>query len=250
MKILSVTQIIIRLAIIIASAELLIMTVLLKLPFTMGPYAEILLDTAILVIVSVPTIYILIVRPYITASEAFVLKIEHMAYHDSLTGLANRRLLSKYLEKLLSSLVRYKSYGAVLFIDLDGFKLVNDGYGHDAGDIVLIEVASRLKLFARTEDIVSRIGGDEFVLVLSQLGTNEQIANKKALSVLERIQQELRKEINLAGSELKVGSSIGLRLLRPEVADFEAVLADADEAMYLSKKESKGGMVFFKQEKG
>jgi diguanylate cyclase (GGDEF)-like protein len=173
-----------------------------------------------------------------------------MAYHDSLTGLANRRLLSKYLEKLLSSLVRYKSYGAVLFIDLDGFKLINDDYGHDAGDIVLIEVASRLKLFARTEDIVSRIGGDEFVLVLSQLGTNEQIANKKALSVLERIQQELRKEINVAGSELKVDSSIGLRLLRPEVADFEAVLADADEAMYLSKKESKDGMVFFKQEKG
>jgi GGDEF domain-containing protein len=85
---------------------------------------------------------------------------------------------------------------------------------------------------------------------LSQLGTNEQIANKKALSVLERIQQELRKEINVAGSELKVDSSIGLRLLRPEVADFEAVLADADEAMYLSKKESKDGMVFFKQEKG
>jgi diguanylate cyclase (GGDEF)-like protein len=250
MKILSVTQIIIRLVIIIASAELLIMTVLLKLPLTIGPYAEIFLDTAILVLISVPIIYILIVMPYISARDEVVLKIEHMAYHDSLTGLANRRLLSKYLEKLLSSLVRYKSYGAVLFIDLDGFKLINDDYGHDAGDIVLIEVASRLKLFARTEDIVSRIGGDEFVLVLSQLGTNEQIANKKALSVLERIQQELRKEINVAGSELKVDSSIGLRLLRPEVADFEAVLADADEAMYLSKKESKGGMVFFKQEKG
>ncbi|MDX2425700.1 MAG: GGDEF domain-containing protein [Cycloclasticus sp.] len=250
MKILSIRQIIMRLVIIIASAELLIMILFINLPFTIGPYAEILLDTAILVIVSVPTIYILIVRPYITASEAFVLKIEHMAYHDSLTGLANRRLLSEYLEKLLSSLLRYKSYGAVLFIDLDGFKRVNDEYGHDAGDIVLTEVANRLKLFARTEDIVSRPGGDEFILVLSQLGTNEQIAKDKAVLVSERIQQELRKKINVAGMELQVGSSLRLRLLKPEGANVDRVLADADAAMYLAKKENKSGMVFFKQEKG
>ena len=250
MKILSIRQIIIRLVIIIASAELLIMILFINLPFTIEPYTEVLLDTVILVLISVPIIYILIVMPYISARDEVVLKIEHMAYHDSLTGLANRRLLSEYLEKLLSSLVRYKSYGAVLFIDLDGFKQVNDEYGHDAGDIVLTEVASRLKLFARTEDIVGRLGGDEFILVLSQLGTNEQIAKDKAVLVSERIQQELRKKINVAGTELQVGSSLGLRLLKPEGAKAERVLADADAAMYLAKKENKSGMVFFKQEKG
>ncbi|MEH6504542.1 MAG: GGDEF domain-containing protein [Cycloclasticus sp.] len=250
MKILSIRQIIIRLVIIIASAELLIMILFINLPFTIEPYTEVLLDTAILVLISVPIIYILIVMPYISARDEVVLKIEHMAYHDSLTGLANRRLLSEYLEKLLSSLVRYKSYGAVLFIDLDGFKRVNDSYGHDAGDIVLTEVANRLKLFARTEDIVGRLGGDEFILVLSQLGTNEQIAKDKAVLVSERIQQELRKKINVAGTGLQVGSSLGLRLLKPEGANVDRVLAEADEAMYLAKKENKSGMVFFKQEKG
>jgi predicted signal transduction protein with EAL and GGDEF domain len=121
MKIPTIKQIIMRITAIIALVELAIMIFFVNKSFDLGLYAEAFLDVTILVVLSTPIIYIWIIKPYIVAHDEVVDQINFMAYHDPLTQLANRRLLSEYLEKLMSSLVRYKFYGALLFIDLDGF---------------------------------------------------------------------------------------------------------------------------------
>lgn len=169
--------------------------------------------------------------------------ITHMASHDSLTQLANRNLLSVFLEKVISRFVREKSYGALLFIDLDGFKSINDEHGHDAGDATLVEVAKRLRANVRNEDIVSRVGGDEFAVVLSQLGTNKELAATGAIELAERILNALKEEIDFRTKKLNIGASIGLRLLAPERITSEFVLKDADSAMYKAKRDGKGIVV-------
>jgi diguanylate cyclase (GGDEF)-like protein len=118
-------------------------------------------------------------------------------------------------------------------------------YGHDAGDAILIEVAKRLNSIVRNEDIVSRVGGDEFVVVLSQLDTDEQLVNSMALVVAERILKGLNKEINFKNTSLQIGASIGLRLLVPEIISAESALKDADTAMYRAKRAGKGHVVVF-----
>lgn len=239
MKIPTIKNIIIRITAIIAVVEFAIMLGFANFKFDIGVYTEALLDVAILVILSTPMIYIWIIKPYVVARDDALHQISHMAYHDSLTQLANRRLLIEYMEKLISGYVRGKSYGALLFIDLDGFKAINDTNGHDAGDAVLIEVAKRLNYFVRKEDIVSRVGGDEFVVVLSQLDTDEKLADNKAMMIAERILKGLNKEINYKNISLQIGASIGLRLLTPERVSAESALKDADTAMYSAKQAEK-----------
>ena len=218
---------------------------LLNLTFNIAPYAEAILDVALLAILSTPMIYIWIIKPYIVAHDDAIHKISYMAHHDPLTQLANRRLLKEYLEKLMSRYVREKSYGALLYIDLDEFKVINDNNGHDAGDATLIEVAKRLNSFVRNEDIVSRIGGDEFVVVLSHIDTDEQLANNKALMITERILKILNKEINFKNTSLQIGASIGLRLLTPERISAKSALKDADTAMYQAKQAGKTHIVVY-----
>jgi len=238
-------NIIIRITAIIALVELAIMLGFANLTFDIGVYAEAILDVIVLVILSTPMIYIWIIKPYVVARDNAIYQMTHMAYHDSLTQLANRRLLIEYLEKLISRFVREKSYGALLFIDLDGFKVINDKNGHDAGDATLIEVAKRLNSIVRNEDIVSRVGGDEFVVVLSQLDTDEQQVNSEALMIAERILKGLNKEIHFKNTSLQIDASIGLRLLTPEKISAESALKDADIAMYRAKKAGKGHIVVY-----
>lgn len=238
-------NIIIRITAIIAFVELAIMLVLSNLPFDIGVYAEVILDVAILIILSTPMIYIWVIKPYVVARDDALHQISHMAYHDPLTQLANRRLLIEYLEKLISTYVREESCGALLFIDLDEFKEINDKNGHDAGDAILIEVAKRLNSFVRKEDIVSRVGGDEFIVVLSQLDQGEQQENNKALVIAERILKVLNKDINFENTSLQIGASIGLRLLVPERISAESALKDADTAMYRAKRAGKGRIVVY-----
>ena len=234
-----------RIIAIIALIELAIMVILVSIPFDLGSFLEAILDVTLLAVLSTPIIYIWIIKPYINAHEEVVDKVNHMAYHDQLTQLANRHLLLEYLEKLVSSDVRYKLYGALLYIDLDGFKIINDNNGHDAGDAILIEVAKRFQLLVRTEDIVSRVGGDEFVIVLGQLNADKKTANNKALLTSERIQKELSKAINFKNMTLQISSSIGIRLLSPERTSVDVILKDADTAMYRAKQAGKGGIVVF-----
>jgi diguanylate cyclase (GGDEF)-like protein len=248
MKIPTIKQIIVRITAIIASIELAIMIVFMYMSSGIGPYVATFLaflNVTILVVLSTPIIYFWIIKPYVVAHGNVLDQVNYMAYHDPLTELPNRRLLVSFLEKLMPGFVRHKSYGALMFIDLDGFKIINDKNGHDAGDAILIEIAKRLKFLLRAEDIVSRVGGDEFVVVLGQLDADEQTANNKLLFISERIQKELSKAINFKNMTLQIGSSIGLCLLTPERTSVEAALKDADTAMYRAKQAGKGCTVVF-----
>ncbi|MEW6983800.1 diguanylate cyclase [Colwelliaceae bacterium 6471] len=243
MKIPTQKMIILRIATIFALVECIIMLGFANLTFEIGAYAEVFLDVVILVTLSTPLIYIWVIKPYVVARDDAMDQVTHMACHDSLTQLANRHLLKEFLEKVISQFVREQSYGAVIYIDLDGFKAINDNYGHDAGDATLVSVAKRLSAIVRNEDIVSRVGGDEFVVVLSQLGCDAQLANKRALILAERVLDELNKDIYFNDATLKIGASIGLRLLAPETISTDYVLKDADTAMYLAKHAGKGNIV-------
>ena len=243
MKTPSKRAIIARIALVVACVELLIMLSFASFKFDLGIYSEVILDVFILATLSTPLIYFWVIRPYVSARDEAMDRVTHMASHDSLTQLANRYLLSEFLEKVISRFVRENSYGALLFIDLDGFKSINDEHCHDAGDATLVEVAKRLRANVRNEDIVSRVGGDEFAVVLSQLGTNKELATTGAIELAERILNALKEEIDFRTIKLKIGASIGLRLLAPERITSEFVLKDADSAMYKAKRDGKGIVV-------
>ena len=159
--------------------------------------------------------------------------LRHMAYHDTLTGLPNRSLLVDRLRQALARSKRNKSRLAVLFLDLDGFKQVNDTLGHDAGDDVLQEIARRLSSVIREVDTLARIGGDEFVLLTIDLADDPDhgigaIAEKCIKTVTEPLQ--------LQGLDCSLGVSIGIALCSNGKCDIECLLAAADMAMYESKQ--------------
>jgi len=235
--------IVLRLLGIVALVEFAIMAGFAMLPLALEPYLFAILDTTILVLVVAPIVYFWIIKPYVTEHEALVEQIHHLAHHDPLTQLPNRRLLSEFLHKLLSSAARHEYYGALIFVDLDGFKTINDRHGHDAGDAVLLAVAQRLSKFVRTGDIVARLGGDEFIVVLDRLDEDADEAKPKAWLTCERIQKELRESISFQSLELRIDSSIGLSLLTSESGDADSLIREADAAMYRAKQEGKGRVV-------
>ncbi|MDT8452007.1 MAG: GGDEF domain-containing protein [Gammaproteobacteria bacterium] len=245
MKIPTMAHIILRIVSVVILAEIGVMMALIFRGFELGPYTIAVLDAVILAILITPIIYLWIIKPYVIAHDADLYQVSIQAHRDPLTELPNRRLLEAFIEKLLPVFHRHNLYGALLFIDLDGFKEINDKNGHDAGDAVLVEVARRLMSLVRSEDIVSRIGGDEFVIVLEQLDTDKHAASSKALAITRRIQQELARVVYFKGVAMQIDSSIGLRFLTPERVDVETVLKDADTAMYRAKKAGKGRIVIF-----
>jgi diguanylate cyclase (GGDEF)-like protein/PAS domain S-box-containing protein len=165
----------------------------------------------------------------ITERRAREEQLTYQASHDSLTGLVNRRRLVETLHELLDSRRTRDREFAVLFCDLDGFKQVNDTLGHDAGDRVLIEVARRLSLTARDHDIVARVAGDEFVLVLRHIAGQEE-AESAAIRHLHGLLQPLR----VSGVPVQVSGSLGLAL--PEPGDTpESLMRAADRVMYEAK---------------
>ena len=135
----------------------------------------------------------------------------------------------------------------MLLIDLDGFKLVNDSYGHEAGDAVLVEIAKRLQSIVRSEDIVGRLGGDEFIVLLHRLGGDERLAHDRALRVAETLIKTISKPFYFNGKTLQVGASIGVRLLGFEEQDTETAISEADSAMYRAKEAGRGCAVFFEK---
>ncbi|HEX8565790.1 MAG TPA: EAL domain-containing protein [Pyrinomonadaceae bacterium] len=170
-------------------------------------------------------------------------KLRHDASHDALTGLPNR---ASYTRKLEQALERSKETGkliAVLFLDLDGFKLVNDSLGHVVGDDLLKGTAARLLECLRGRDTVARLGGDEFTILLEDLPDISQ-----AVRVAERIKQRLSEPFELAGQEIFIGTSIGIATSEIAYADTSEILRDADAAMYQAKARGKGCYVVFDQE--
>ncbi len=167
-------------------------------------------------------------------------QLRHQALHDPLTQLANRALFKNLVEHALASVDRHQRQVAVLYIDLDGFKQVNDTLGHEAGDQLLIAVAERLRFSLRGGDAAARLGGDEFAVLLDQ--ADESIANL----VAERILGVLRKPVLAGGQEVRVDASLGITLSGLARRDPGELLNEADLAMYVAKSEGKGRIVLYR----
>ncbi len=166
--------------------------------------------------------------------------LEHMAQHDPLTDLANRRLLQDHLDRTLASANRRGGLVGLLFLDLDGFKPLNDAYGHAFGDSVLKEVADRLDTCLRRSDLAARIGGDEFAMVIDDLQSPEA-----AYAMADRLLEVLSMSFVREDRKVQLGASIGLVLNNLPDSDAETLLRYADRAMYRAKREGKGRCVMF-----
>ena len=172
-------------------------------------------------------------------------KIKSLAFYDTLTQLANRRLLAERLEHAIAIQARTGSYGALLFLDLDNFKLLNDTQGHGVGDELLIEVAHRLKASVRETDAVARLGGDEFIVLLEELDTAPDSAAVQVKTIAEKIVSALTEPYILSSIIHNCSSSIGIVLFCDSDITADTVLSQADTAMYAAKKSGKNTYRFF-----
>ncbi|NNM82074.1 MAG: EAL domain-containing protein [Burkholderiales bacterium] len=167
-------------------------------------------------------------------------QLEFLVHHDPLTGLPNRVLLNDRLEMALSQADRSGGKIAVCFMDLDGFKPVNDTLGHAAGDALLVEVVKRLAAISRSTDTVVRLGGDEFILVLTNIAGKEECR-----AMLERVMEAICRPFEVAGKEIRISSSIGVSVYPDQVSDGTALLRNADQAMYIAKQQGRNRIHFF-----
>ena len=169
-------------------------------------------------------------------------RVEYLAYHDGLTGLPNRSMFSKLLGHSISEAHRYDRRLAVAFLDLDRFKQINDTLGHEAGDQLLKEVASRLTGCVRQSDTVARLGGDEFVVLLPELADE-----KYASVVAQKILAAVAKPFSLMGQEFRVTASIGISTYPQDGLDEQTLTKNADIAMYQAKAEGKNNFQFYSE---
>jgi diguanylate cyclase (GGDEF)-like protein/PAS domain S-box-containing protein len=167
-------------------------------------------------------------------------RIEFLAYYDSLTGLPNRTLLQDRLSKAVASARRHREKLAVLFLDVDGFKTINDSLGHSYGDLLLQQLAVRLQSCAREQDTVSRLGGDEFLIVLGSVGEDLDAA-----VAAERIARAVNSPFDIQGQTLSVTCSIGISMFPDHGEDAETLIKSADAAMYSSKDGGRNTFRFF-----
>jgi diguanylate cyclase (GGDEF)-like protein len=170
-------------------------------------------------------------------------EIRRLAFYDPLTELPNRRLLLERLGQMQANLARNQELGAVLFLDLDRFKALNDTLGHALGDALLQQVAKRLLCCVREMDTVARLGGDEFVVALAQLGTDLQAARVGASGVAHKILRALAEPFDLGGGATwQLSASVGLALLHDPQLPVESALQAADTAMYAAKADGRNAV--------
>lgn len=168
----------------------------------------------------------------VTLQAEATLQLEHLASHDALTGLANRALLMAQLAQSLHRAERSGSTVAVLYFDLDNFKLVNDTFGHDAGDRLLVVVADRLRSLSRSAETVARLGGDEFVVVLEHISPDRQPAD-----VMQRLISKLGEITDVVDGGYHPSASVGMSLFPQDGHTAEEMLKSADFNMYIAKHE-------------
>lgn len=179
----------------------------------------------------------------VTAQKHYQQQLEQQANYDSLTNLANRHLLQTRLDQAISQAQREEFLLAVLFLDLDNFKQVNDTLGHDAGDEVIREFGRRLKAAVRDLDTVARIAGDEFVVLLYAPQSVGHVTN-----IVRRLIDHIGHKFNVEDRELYIGSSVGIALFPKDGEDSETLLKNADAAMYRAKQHDKGGFRFYTED--
>ena len=179
-----------------------------------------------------------ITRSLVKAHE----ELSQLANYDFLTGLVNRRLFNMLLEQMIHTVKRNNSSCAMLYLDLDGFKKVNDTFGHPVGDQLLVVVSERLKHILRESDIIARIGGDEFVVLLQDISKREDIE-----TIVHKIHEELSKPVQLSNHHVEVGVSIGITRMPDDGLDAETLLKKADLALYRSKELGRNTFQFYSE---
>ena len=181
----------------------------------------------------------------VSAAKVAVEEIKNLAFYDPLTGLPNRRLLWERLRQALLVSTRTHCKHALLFIDLDDFKALNDTFGHHVGDLMLQEAARRVASCVREVDTVARLGGDEFVVILEDLSEIPEVAAAQAKSVGAKILEAISQPYSLDGSECHATSSMGITVFGDQSAGTNEVLQQADIAMYQAKSAGRNNMLFF-----
>lgn len=189
----------------------------------------------------------------ITQRKSIEERNHYLAFYDVLTDLPNRRLFYDRLKQAMAAGKRSNMYGAVMFLDIDNFKPLNDTYGHDIGDLLLMEVASRMRKQIREIDTVARFGGDEFIVLLGSLDLDKESSAENAMRIAQKISTEIAKVYKLNVSETDVkkiieyncSASIGVALFKGESICKEALLIQADKRMYLAKKLGKNQISYF-----
>ena len=179
----------------------------------------------------------------ITQRKAAEKQVQFLAYYDALTGLPNRTLLQDRLTKALASARRRKDKVALLFLDLDEFKTINDSLGHSVGDLLLQEVAERLKRWAREQDTVARVGGDEFLIVLTSVKDMPDAA-----VAAERLMDTMTAEFAVQGHSLGISCSLGISIFPEHGTDGETLIKNADAAMYSAKESGRNNFRFFTED--
>ncbi|WP_076538490.1 EAL domain-containing protein [Shewanella sp. UCD-KL21] len=180
----------------------------------------------------------------ITQRKKYESNLQHLANNDALTGLANRAMFNRRLQKIIQQAHRSNEKLALLFLDLDRFKHVNDSYGHSMGDALLVEAAKRLQHSVEAEHLVCRFGGDEFVILIRNANSIDQI-NLIAETILKTIEAPFR----LFGREFFVSTSIGISMWPEDSQDAETLIKNADLAMYHAKEEGRGNFQYYSAER-
>ncbi|MEN6349115.1 MAG: sensor domain-containing diguanylate cyclase [Syntrophomonas sp.] len=166
--------------------------------------------------------------------------MKQMAFYDALTGLPNRTMFANYFSHCQASSLHFSQKLAILFIDLDSFKAVNDTLGHDTGDLLLIAVATRLKALLRGSDLLSRIGGDEFVALLTR------VSEESIQGIAPRIIEAFSEPFPAGQHRLVMGASIGISIYPDDGKDLETLMHNADQAMYQAKRQGKNNFCFYR----
>jgi len=245
-KVPSISSVVLRIVAVICLVEFLIMLGLESSGAQLGFLGEAAVDALALSGLSAPLIYAWVIVPFIRARNAAEENVRHLALHDPLTGLPNRRLLDEYIRTAVDYRLRERNFGALLLIDLDGFKPVNDTFGHEIGDLVLREVSRRIQATLRQSDQAARLGGDEFVVLLGHVGNDAAAAVEAAVTVAGKLRSRIADSIPLPGGiETRVDSSVGVKLVAPSRQSAESLLRDADTAMYAAKKAGRARVSVF-----
>lgn len=243
---LSIRNVVIRIILVIALVEFFVMIFFSLVHWELGTIQEAMLDAVLLSSFSAPFIYYLIIRPFILARDVAEANVRHLALHDPLTDLPNRRLLSSHISYIMEQCIRNNVFGALILVDLDDFKPVNDELGHEAGDFVLKKVAEQLKSTLRQSDFTARLGGDEFVIGLDNIGDSLDMAITHSEIVAEKLHQKINRPFSYNDQWIKVDASIGIRVIEPKKNTVENLLHEADVAMYDSKKAGRACITTYK----
>jgi two-component system cell cycle response regulator len=235
----------IRISMIMMGAEILIMLILHTIADRMNVYEIALLDAAALVLLSTPPICFFVIRPFLETRAQVQARVRNMSLTDPLTQLPNRRLVVDHLDRVVAGCTRHNEYCAVLLINLDHFKQINEQYGYEAGDTVLAEVARRIHSTIRANDVVGRMGGDEFIVLLERLESNAGTTGESIMHIANKLIGVIDMPIAVKSKAVHVSASIGIRLLGIDPANTDTAITEADSAMYRAKEAGGGRAVIF-----